>query len=146
MRPSVTPWRMRLRRHPGAAAPGGDGGPPPASAQKGQRPRPKRLFNWVGDACSPEIPFPPSRMDDYRRAIELTGANVTMMGTLIGANAMRLMRDVIHPVDAGRIWGGQGTAACPTLDSPGASANVPRRDRNIKIGSVADRRHLSRRA
>jgi hypothetical protein len=52
-------------------------------------------------------------MEDYKRAIALAGANVTMMGTLIGANTVRLMRDVIQRVDSARIWGARETIACP---------------------------------
>jgi neutral ceramidase len=59
-------------------------------------------------------PVPPEMMEEYKRAIELTGANVAMMGTVIGANAVRLMRYVIEPVAAGRIWGAQESISCPT--------------------------------
>jgi neutral ceramidase len=88
-------------------------------------------------------PVPPEKIEEYKKAIELSGANVTMMGTLLGAHAVRLMRYVIQPVDAARIGGAQETITCPTrirLDA-GSSARENLApgykdgpDMNIRVG------------
>lgn len=59
-------------------------------------------------------PVPPEKMEEYKRAIEITGASVTMMGTVIASNALRLMRYEMQPVDTAQIWGGQESVTCPT--------------------------------
>jgi neutral ceramidase len=88
-------------------------------------------------------PVPPEEREEYKRAIELTGANVTMMGAVIGANAVRLMRYVIQPVATGRIWGAQEYIACPTrirqhAGNPAAGNLAPSYedgpDLNIRVG------------
>jgi neutral ceramidase len=112
---------------PPAQGAGGRGAPPAAAQGGGPR--------LGGGRTLPRNPVPPQRMEDYKRAIELTGANVAMMGTLIGANTMRLMRDVIKPVDNALIWGARDTAACTTigparLDAPNAAV----RERTVPLG------------
>jgi hypothetical protein len=121
---------------PPAQGAGGRGTPPaqaagergaPASGSQANAPR------LGGGRTLPRNPIPPERMEDYKRAIEITGANVAMMGTLIGANAMRLMRDVIKPVDNAQIWGARDTAACTTIGP--ARPDAPRAaNRTVPLG------------
>lgn len=118
------------RGAPPAQGAGGRGNPPAqAAGERGAAPASGSQANAPrlgGGRTLPRNPIPPERMADYRRAIEITGANVAMMGTLIGANAMRLMRDVIKPVDNAQIWGARDSAACTTIgparpDAPNAA-------------------------
>jgi neutral ceramidase len=57
-------------------------------------------------------PVRPEKLEEYKRAIEVTGANVTMMGAFLGANAVRVMRE-IQSVDIVRIWGARDVVTCP---------------------------------
>ena len=86
-------------------------GAPPAPQQAG----PATGFN-PSVATSSRKPIPPENLEAYKKAIVQTGNNVVMMGTLIGVNAVRLMRDVIQPVDTARIWGAQQKFTCPGRD------------------------------
>lgn len=57
-------------------------------------------------------PISPERIEDYHKAIEIVAANVTMVGNLIGASALKVMRE-IQPVDEARIWGARKDVSCP---------------------------------
>ena len=124
---------MGVTTPPGGA--GGRGGVPSASPQpqQGTGNQPQANAPRIGGgSLLPRNPIPPERIEDYKRAIELTGVNVTMMGSLIGANAMQLMRDVIQPVDTAQIWGARDVATCPGTarpDAPNAGG-----DRTIPLG------------
>ena len=57
-------------------------------------------------------PVSDDRLADFHKAIDLVGADVTLMGSLIGAKAVGVMRQ-IQPVDSARIWGGMTDVSCP---------------------------------
>jgi len=59
---------------------------------------------------------PEENLAGYRKAVARTGADVTMMGTLIAEKTLYLMRNDIHPVAEARIWGGQQDFTCPGRD------------------------------
>jgi neutral ceramidase len=97
-------------------------GPGPQGAPGGQQGSPQLRLQFARTAV------PPEKMDEFKRGIEITGANVAMMGTLISANAVRLMRDVIRPVDTVKIWGAKDSISCPrgTVDAAGGAPSAPR--------------------
>jgi hypothetical protein len=99
---------------------------------------------FMAGTPEPRPPLSPGlNMADYKRAIELTGANVTMIGALIGTSTVKVMRE-IQPVDTGTIAGARETFTCPGRDQDSAKpirANgVPEykdaQDINIHVGAV----------
>ncbi len=129
-KPSASPMRPGgVGFVPGGTA-GGAAGAPGAPPPQGSQPAARS----GGGVNQSRNPVPPERMEDYRRAINITGANVTMMGTLIAANAVRLIRDVIKPVDTVRIWGARDAVTCP--GTPRAGETGPPPVRTIPMGLV----------
>ncbi|MCX6632412.1 MAG: neutral/alkaline non-lysosomal ceramidase N-terminal domain-containing protein [Candidatus Solibacter sp.] len=94
-------------------------------------------------AASSRQPVPPENIAAYKQAIARTGELVTMAGTLIGASAVRLMRDRMQFSDTARVWGGQEKFTCPGRERLDA-ANPTREnvlpgykegaDVNLKVG------------
>ncbi len=64
-------------------------------------------------AASARRAIPAANLEAYKRAVARTGDYVTMMGTLIGSTAIRVMREEIKPVANALIWGAQQTVTCP---------------------------------
>ena len=58
-------------------------------------------------------PIPGENIDAYKKALARTGEYVHMLGTMIGSNSVRVMRESIQPADTGRIWAGQEDFTCP---------------------------------
>jgi neutral ceramidase len=87
--------------------------------------------------------IPAENLAAYKKVLARTGDYVVMMGTLIGATAIRVMREDIKPVDTARIWGGQEKFTCPGRERLDA-ANPSREnvfpgykegaDVNLKVG------------
>ena len=113
-------------------------GAPPAPAP----PAPPTGFNPQAAGASRKA-IPAENLAAYKKGIARTGDAVVMMGTLIGASAVQVMRDKIQPVDTARIWGGQQKFTCPGRDRLD-SANPSREnvfpgykdgaDVNLKVG------------
>jgi hypothetical protein len=61
---------------------------------------------------SHRLPVPADEISDYHKAIAMVNADVTMMGSLIGAYTVKVMRE-IQPVDTARIWGESADITCP---------------------------------
>ena len=89
------------------------------------------------------LPVPTEKMADYKRGIELTGANITMIGAFIGANTVRVMRE-IQPIDTAQIRGARETITCPGRDrdlgKPPRENGFPEYedgpDVNIRVGAL----------
>jgi hypothetical protein len=64
-------------------------------------------------ASSQRQAIPAENVEAYRKVLSRTGEYVHMLGGLIGASAVRVMRESIEPTDAARIWAGQETLTCP---------------------------------
>jgi neutral ceramidase len=112
------------------------GPPPPIAPQTGTGFSAQR-------ASTERQAIPAGNLAAYKKAIARTSDYVVMMGTLIGATAIRVMRDDIKPVGSARIWGGQEKFTCPGRDRLDA-ANPAREnvfpgykegaDVNLKVG------------
>jgi neutral ceramidase len=85
------------------------GTPPPGASTPSSQPR---TSSSPGRAST----IPPENLDAFKKAVDRTGANVRMMGTLIAADTIRLMRSTITPEDNARIWGAWDTVTCPGRD------------------------------
>jgi neutral ceramidase len=59
---------------------------------------------------------PDESLPAYKKHIERTSADVTMMGWLIAEKTLYLMRHDITPVSIAHIWGGQESFTCPGRD------------------------------
>jgi hypothetical protein len=87
--------------------------------------------------------IPAENVAAYKKALARTGDYVVMMGSLIGATALRVMREDMKPVDTAVIRGGQQAFTCPGRDRLDA-ANPAREnvfpgykegaDVNLKVG------------
>jgi neutral ceramidase len=64
-------------------------------------------------ASSERQPIPALNVEAYKQVLARTGEYVHMLGSFIGASAVRTMRESIEPSDAARIWAGQETFTCP---------------------------------
>jgi neutral ceramidase len=64
-------------------------------------------------ASSERQPIPAENVEAYKQVLARTGEYVHMLGSFIGASAVRIMRESIEPTDAVRIWAGQETFTCP---------------------------------
>jgi neutral ceramidase len=56
--------------------------------------------------------IPSASLEAYKKTIARTGDYVRMLGSMIGASAVRVMRESIAPVDTARIWAAQETFSC----------------------------------
>jgi hypothetical protein len=106
--PLLQDWNIRAWR----------GAEPPSGAEKiGAPPAPVESSNFNPSAAQSGLEaVPDANLSGYRNAIAETGANVKMMGTLIGEKALYLMRHDIRPNSNARIWGGQESFSCPGRD------------------------------
>ena len=82
------------------------GPPPPIAPQTGKGFSAQRA--WAERQA-----IPAESLAAYKKALTQTGDFVVMMGRLIGATAIRMMREDIKPVDTAHIWGGQEKFTCP---------------------------------
>jgi neutral ceramidase len=64
-------------------------------------------------ASSERQPIPTENVEAYKQVLARTGEYVHMLGSFIGASAVRIMRESIEPTDAVRISAGQETFTCP---------------------------------
>jgi len=85
------------------------GPPPPIAPQSPTGFNPQR-------ASSERQAIPAENLAAYKKALANTSDYVVMMGTLIGASAIRVMREEIKPVDTALIWAGQQAFTCPGRD------------------------------
>lgn len=90
------------------------------SERIGAPPDPPRGASTLGfnpaTAASSRAAIAAEKLAAYKQAVKRTGDLVVMMGTLIGASAVQLMRDKIQTTDTARIWSGQQEASCPGRD------------------------------
>jgi neutral ceramidase len=94
------------------------GNTPPGTETIGAPPPPPAApsnFNPAA-AASGLTAVPDQSLPAYRKAIERTSADVTMMGMLIAEKTLYLMRHDITPIGQARIWAGQEDFTCPGRD------------------------------
>ena len=108
--------------------------PPDQTANKGFNPQ---------QASSERKAIPAENLDAYKKVLARTGDYVHMLGALIGASSVRVMRESIQPVDTARIWAAQDSFACPgrvrlDADNPARENVFPGYkegpDVNLKVG------------
>ena len=90
-------------RGPFAQTVGGPSGP--ASTTPG-------AFN-PQQASSERQPIPAGNVEAYKQVLARTGEYVHMLGSFIGASAVRIMRESVQPTDTARIRAAQETFTCP---------------------------------
>jgi neutral ceramidase len=89
----------------------------PGTEKIGEPPPPPEPANFNPAAASGALTaVPDESLGAYKKHIERTGADVTMMGWLLAEKTLYLMRNDIKPVADARIWGGQESFSCPGRD------------------------------
>jgi neutral/alkaline ceramidase-like enzyme len=97
---------FRFRQAPAANAAGRGAAPAAATAAGGRG----------GAPGGGRQPISPENLPAYKKAMDRTSDYVTMLGTMIGTTATRVMREDIVPVDTAVIWGGLQGFTCPGRD------------------------------
>ena len=94
-------------------------------------------------ASTERTAIPAENLDAYKKVLTRTSDYVRMLGSVIGSNAVRVMRESMQPTDTARIWAAQETFACPgrvrlDADNPARENVFPGYkdgpDVNLKIG------------